>query len=481
MKALLVTGRTVDWTARLGLPWPLLPFANRPLLEYWFELCLDLGIRDVTLVLGEGADRVEAFAGDGERWGIRIDYGFLRDDRPPASFVRRSPELWREGLLYVADALFPRRTGGTPPLMPSSGTFLLGPTDAPQALLTADPAALDALMQQGTPWPTARPFAELGIDPVPMASPQRFFDLNMALLDGENARYVTAGYHAADGSAIGYNVIVSPSARMNPPLAIGNDCRIGALATVGPGVVVGNRVVLDRQSELSRCIVLDGTYVGQGVDLKEKIVAGERLMDPEDGMVAAIPDPWLLARIGPGAALGDAARAAAGWLAALVLVAVQVVPFLLLAALVAAGGSMRLVRRRVYGPRGGTDSDWSFEPAPGAPASTLHRLFRALGLDLFPRLATVLAGRLRLCGHDRLRAPDDHEILGALRRYQPAVLHYGTAQAGPRDPLIRRMEALYYEHHRSIGEDLRILARAVAGRLFGAPELEAPNGPDPRH
>ena len=70
MKAVLVTGRFAAWTDALGVPWPLLPFGNRLLIEYWFELCLDLGIREIVIVLGEEAAAIEEAVGDGARWGV---------------------------------------------------------------------------------------------------------------------------------------------------------------------------------------------------------------------------------------------------------------------------------------------------------------------------------------------------------------------------------------------------------------------------
>ena len=205
MKAVLVTGRSAPWMETLGVAWPLLPFGNRLLIEYWFEFGLDLSIREFTIVLGDGAAAVEEAVGNGQRWGVAVSYSFLREDRAPRDFLRRAPARWRDGLLLVAAPLFPRRLGAEKPAPGAACSYACGPAEAPDACLSADPAYLRALLEgaAGAPLPAARPFAELGVEPAPMARPRDFFEANMRLVSGEGRRYVSAGYSAAAGSPPG--------------------------------------------------------------------------------------------------------------------------------------------------------------------------------------------------------------------------------------------------------------------------------------
>lgn len=466
MRAVLLTGRPLSWTRALNVPWPLLPFGNRPLLEYWFELCLDLEIRDVTLVLGEGSARIEEFAGNGEQWGISISYSFLREDRTAASFLQRSPDRWKDGLLLLTSPLFPLRLGEGKPAAAAGATYLTGSAMAPeafygggagvQALLSGPPETLGAC---------ARPFAECGIEPVALSAPREYFQLNMRLIGGERTRYVTSGYYAADGSSVGYNVVVASSARLSAPLVLGNDCRIGPLATVGPDAIVGNRSIVDRQSELSRCVVLGGTYVGAGLELREKIVAGDTIMDPEDGATVRLNDPWLLAPLGARLRAADMARALVGWVFAVLLTLAQLAAFTLLAPILQLMGAGRLGRVQIYAPRWKTRRALVWQPAETASKSLLACVFRGLCLDLFPLIAAAACGRLWLWGQEVLRAPQDLEVRTGLAAYFPAAFHYSTAALRQPDVTARKMEAAYYARYRSLQEDLGLFARAVVGRL----------------
>ena len=163
---------------------------------------------------------------------------------------------------------------------------------------------------------------------------------------------------------------------------------------------------------------------------------------------------------------------ALGWLCALLLVVAQVLPFLLLGVVLKSTGSWRMVRGEFHATRQRRTTLLTSPQTGRLPL--LARLFRGLGLDLFPALLRVLAGRLWLCGQEPLRVDFDDALRRELKEYFPAALTYATPRAEASDTLIKRVDALYYAHHRALAEDARILLRALSGRfagLFrGAPE-----------
>ncbi|MEM4067733.1 MAG: glucose-1-phosphate thymidylyltransferase [Candidatus Micrarchaeaceae archaeon] len=55
----------------------LLPLAGRPVSEYALMNLIELGIKDVNIVLGEiGANEVKSYYGDGGKWGVNISYTY---------------------------------------------------------------------------------------------------------------------------------------------------------------------------------------------------------------------------------------------------------------------------------------------------------------------------------------------------------------------------------------------------------------------
>lgn len=473
MRAVLYTGGTRSWAEALGdRPWALLPFGGRPLLSYWLELCVDLGISDVQLVLGHDAEFVEMFCGTGERWGLNINYSLIRAEDRPHSYLARDPQRWRNGLLYVGAAVFPRRTAdfrssvmpgllrgccvcddGTPAVFVGTGEqdvdHFIRAGNCSRQMDCLDPCEGDG--------PCRTPDA-VGIDFTLIRDVQHYYQLNMELVRAEMKRYVSGGYTAAGNASIGSNVIIPASVTLTPPLAIGNDCRLGALAAVGPSAVISDHVLIDRQCEIADSIILSDTYIGRNLEIKGKIVAGNRILDPDDGTWVDIEDPWLVAQTRSRYYLRDVLRAVIGWEITLVLMLIQILPFLLLYALIRLLSRGRFVSRSIHGVGGNEIKTPLFVPAR-REKTLLLLMFYALALDRFPWLFQVLAGRLWLCGQVP-RAAD--EPLKDPRRYFPAVFSYADAFA----EIDKQMDALYYAHTRSLAADLRILRHVLFTRLI---------------
>lgn len=476
MKAVFHTDAWPGWGAALGeRPGSLASVAGKPFLEYWLEWAVALGVDEAHLVLGDGAAEIEAYVGEGARWGLAVRYGFVRPGAPTRAYLRRSPALWADGLLYVRGPVFPQRlerSVGT--VLPAEQAWTFRLRDETVCFLSRAPVRIAAFVNDGADEASAA-WADLALDPLYLADIQAYYQLNMRLVGGEIERYVPPGYLNREGAYIGYNVQIAPSAELHPPLSIGNECRIHPLTVIGPRVVIGNRVIVDRQTELADCIVQDGGYVGRNLEIKGKIVSGSRLIEPEDGMTLEIEDPWLVTQLGVRRTLGDLGRAVAGWLTALPLVLVQAVPFVVLYAVIRlrrGGGAYRQAARRVRRQRVARLPLWSGAARP----SVWERLFHAFSLDLFPLLIEVLRGRLWLCGHKPLHPEWDPARQQQLQAYFPAAIGYHTRRAPDAPEALDLTEALYYERYRSLAEDARILGRTLLGRLMDGLTGETPGG-----
>lgn len=55
-------------------PKPMIPVANRPLLEYIVEAVAAAGLDHITLVVGYHQERIRTHFGDGDDWGVTINY-----------------------------------------------------------------------------------------------------------------------------------------------------------------------------------------------------------------------------------------------------------------------------------------------------------------------------------------------------------------------------------------------------------------------
>lgn len=481
MKAVLYTGGKPSWVDVLGdRPWALLPVGSRPLLSYWLELCVDLGITDVQIILGRDAEYIEMFCGNGEKWGLNINYSLVRAEDDSHAYLARDPERWSDGLLYIGEALFPRRreafSAGKLQLLKDgcyirSGdrcSFFIGRNreSVEHFICTGNCSAVTPCIDPCGGTGICRTPEACGLEFVIIRDIGHYYQLNMEIVRNEMNRYLSSGYSSVDGASIGYNVITPPSVTFLPPLAIGNDCRIGAISVIGPGTVISDHVLIDRQCEISDSIILSDTYVGRNLEIKGKIVAGNRIIDPDDGTCLEIEDPWLVAQTRPRNYMRDFLRAVFGWEVALLLAAVQFVPFILFYSLILLFRRGHFVSRDCWGIGGKKVRVSYFISSTPAPCFLLM-LFYGTSLDRFLQLLNVLSGKLWLCGQvpKTVKSTEFKET----GRYFPAVFSYSDAFI----EIDKQMDALYYAHTRSLAADLRILRHALLHRLI---EVETVSG-----
>jgi hypothetical protein len=463
MKAIFHTGTPQPWAAALGeIPWPLLPVANRPLLDYWLESCVEQGVKDVQIILGDGANSLEKFAGDGKRWGLNIHYGFARPNEGPLDYLRQSAESWEDGLFFIGGPFFLRRrkafsAAGFTKLdacrfaVEGETYFLFGKSAEEVSSLLDDTAT------------SSRGLEQIHIHPFPIDSIGGYFDLNMKMVGGEFSRYVTVGFAEEDGSSIGYNVLTPPSAHLRPPILVGNDCRFGPMTTIGDKAIIGDHVIVDSHSELSNCIILKDTYIGRNLEISHKIVCGNLLISPDDGTTVKIDDSWVVARNRPDMRTEDLFRGAILWFLALGVLLLQLIPFVVLYPLVRITRIGKFNRQQFHDPRTGYITLPVFQKLENR-RSAVYSLFRAACLDRVPWLLQALCGRLFVCGQPPMRHPQDDNIVTELSDYYPAVFSYSD-YAKDSD---RLADSLWYAHVRSLFEDVKILIKSLLYRFFRA-------------
>lgn len=478
MKAVIHTGVPAPWAEALHLPWPLVPLGNRPLLEYWLEWCVELHIREIRLVLDEGAQAIEAWAGAGDRWGVQISYSFDRNSQQPVAFLRRNPQLWtKAGLLQVCGPVFPRRlsadslSGKPAPIQPAT-TRMYRNAGAVLCVLSTDIAFLNSYIQSGPaatrvsngPDVENAGFEDVGREMVPLNTIRDVFELNMRLVQGDMEHYLRPGYYYADQVGIGYNVLTPPTATLTAPLIIGNDCRISPMTRIGPDVCIGSHVIIDRHCDISRAVILDGTYIGRGMELHGKMVAGNTVIDPHSDATVSIPDPWMVSAIQTRSRLRDFGQVLCSRLTAGIVVLTQFLPFaLLVGGMITQGACFE--HRQVRGRHDKPLLLPEFRPAEQA-SGILTSLFMALGLDRYPQFLLALSGRLWLCGHRPKAAAAS--VLGNGTTDDPApfpaVISYADLREADHDTAMERAEDFYYLHHRSWREDLKMLGRFIKRR-----------------
>ena len=110
MKAILLVGGQGTRLRPLtfSIPKPLLPVGERPILQIILEQLRDAGIREMVLATGYQAELIQAFCGDGSRFGVSVSY--VKEDQPlgtagPLALVRSRVAPDESVLLMNGDIL----------------------------------------------------------------------------------------------------------------------------------------------------------------------------------------------------------------------------------------------------------------------------------------------------------------------------------------------------------------------------------------
>src|SRR5947207_1923255 len=91
------------------------------------------------------------------------------------------------------------------------------------------------------------------------------------VLDGK-VRVEIEGFQLGEGRWIGTDVEISPEARIDDPVVIGDSCRIEAGVHIRPYTVLGTDVIVKADAFLERAVLHDHVYVGPHANLRGCVI-----------------------------------------------------------------------------------------------------------------------------------------------------------------------------------------------------------------
>ncbi|NNF02492.1 MAG: NTP transferase domain-containing protein [Bacteroidia bacterium] len=94
------------------LPKPLMPVGDYPILEVIIKQLIHDGFGHITMAVNHQADIIKAFFGNGDKWGIKIDYSL--EDKPLSTMgpLKLIPDLPDNFLIMNGDVLTDLSFGG---------------------------------------------------------------------------------------------------------------------------------------------------------------------------------------------------------------------------------------------------------------------------------------------------------------------------------------------------------------------------------
>ncbi|ABY34701.1 MAG TPA: nucleotidyl transferase [Chloroflexus aurantiacus] len=518
----------------------LLPIVDRPVMATTIEILARAGIKRILIALHEQSAPITAVFGSGRRWGVDIEYVSLNEAWADGGALRWAAPLihetclvipgnaiidvaieaaldhhQRQGALLTAITHQPHPHQATPYAVVAAdgqiGAVLETPTGADVVALTGayivEPALIEhiplrsrcviatdllpRLIAGQTPvqnftfsgyWNPLTTLTDYyAAQQVFLYSAYRALDPNLTDGPADTVRYPSlSGRKIAPGIWVGRNDSIHPSVRIAPPLYIGDNCWIGREAELGTGTVIGSGCMVDDEATVTASIVWSDTYVGQLVNLNQRIVYPGMIVDPDTGEQTAIVDAFLIGRVSAVTASVGRFASFLNRLAALLLL-ILLSPLFLLTGILAALGSggrplvgVARIGERIILPDGHmtlrpfTLWRWHTRHADGR-YRWFGRWLETYELHRLPELLSVLRGDLQLVGVKPL-TPNEAALLNEewqQRRHDvpPGVtgLWYVQASSDDLDTVI--IADVYYSATRSWRRDLDLLVRTPVAWL----------------
>lgn len=301
-------------------PKPMLPLANRPMMEHVVNLLRRHGFDEIVVTLAFLPDAVRNYFGDGSEFGVRMHYATEESPLGTAGSVLNASEQLTETFLVISgdvltdvdltEMITAHKERG------AVATIGLKTMDNPLEfgiVITDDDGRVNRFLEKPTWGQVFSDTVNTGIyvlepeifDHIPVAQASDFSgDVFPRLLDknklihghvmegywedvGTLGAYLNAHHDVLDGKVevdvpgfrmengvwLGEGSEVDPDATVEGPAIIGPYTTVRAGARVGSYAVLGSNVRLGAGAQVERSVVHDNCYLGEGVEVRGTILA----------------------------------------------------------------------------------------------------------------------------------------------------------------------------------------------------------------
>ena len=303
-------------------PKQLLPIANKPMSQFCIEAISETGITDIAIIIGGiGANKVQEYYGNGEKFGVNITYIKQDEPRGIAHAIMLCKEFVNNEkfLVFLGDNIIQKSIKNFVENFKNSdydATVLLCKVDNPSSFGIAD--IKDGKITKITEKPD-KPTSNLAVTGIYLLDPVIFeiIDnlkpswrneleitdaLDNLLKQNNNISYekITDYWkdtgtpqdilhangeiiskhpdfvrrHDSNKVIIGKNCKIGTDVKIEGPVIIGDNCEIIANSSIGPNVSVGNSSIISVTS-LENSIIMDNCKVNSIVKIKNSIIASK--------------------------------------------------------------------------------------------------------------------------------------------------------------------------------------------------------------
>lgn len=302
-----------------SVPKPMMPLANRPVLEYTLQLLKKHNITEVTINLYTAPEMITGYFGDGSSLGMKINYSVEKELMGTAGGVKKVEDFFGETFLVMSgDGLTDinlteviefhrqKKALGTMVLKEVDTRFEYGVTmvdnenriekfvEKPNwgdVFCNTVNTGIYVFQKEIFNFMPANKFYDFGHDlwPLLLEKGEKIFgylreeywcdigNLNeykkaqQSILEGK-VEICLSGEKYAENVWVGKETKIDKTAQITGPCLIGKKCQIEKNVCLGPGTTIGDYSVIKEGAILNNCILWNNVCIDKNVELKNCIL-----------------------------------------------------------------------------------------------------------------------------------------------------------------------------------------------------------------
>lgn len=334
-------------------PKPMIPIANQPLLEHVVQAVRDAGIDEIVLVVGYKRDRIQTYFGDGDDWGVEIEYAVQDKQLGTGHAILQAEELVKDDFLVLnGDRIIESDLVGR--LVDESGegvVMSVTRSDEPSeyGVVEVEGDRVVDITEKPPEYETKSDIINAGV----YCFDGGIFDRIRGTETGEHGElaitrtlrrlvqdggtevrsvrskgmWIDVSYlwdvlsvnsNALDrvGGGTGDGTRIREGGHVSESAKLGRDCRVGENASVGRGTSIGDNVSIGANAVVSNSVVFPDSNVAEGAVLKDCVVAGNTYIGPnatvEGGQADVVVEGEYHEGVRFGGVVGDNSRVGGG-------------------------------------------------------------------------------------------------------------------------------------------------------------------------
>ena len=321
MKAVIMAGGEGTRLRPLtsNLPKPMMPLANKPMMEHVIDLLRRHGFDEIVVTLAFMPDAIRNHFGDGSEYGVHIQYATEETPLGTAGSVRNAADALDDRFLVISgDVLTDIDLGEVVAFHEAKGalaTIGLVPVENPlefgivitnedgsverflekpswgqvfsdtinTGIFVLEPAIFDHIADDRAVDFSSEVFPALLAAGLPLfgavadgywedvGTLEAYVSAHKDILD-QKVEVDVPGFEVSGGVWVAEGAEIHPDAVIDGPAVVGDNARVEAGARLGEYAVLGTNVKVRAGAEIHRSIVQDNAYLGEGVRLAGAVV-----------------------------------------------------------------------------------------------------------------------------------------------------------------------------------------------------------------